>query len=302
MKTQKRPKSIAQKLDAFLVVNIIRLVGQLPLSVAHALGTMLARFSLVFNTRGTRITKKNIALCYPELDEKQARELIKKSVIETGKLATEICLIGQKDSQWTRQKILNIKGVELFKQKIATGKGVILISPHIGNWEIMGLFAADCGNIMCMYQPPKKSYLEKLIIKFRSSNGIELAPTNQRGVVKILKFLKAGGITGILPDQVPARGSGEYTRFFNHDAYTMTFIHGLLQRTESLAIFGFVKRLHNGFEVHFLEPPEALYSDNLAESLAALNLGIQECIQHCPEQYQWEYKRFRSVDDRPNVY
>jgi KDO2-lipid IV(A) lauroyltransferase len=46
--------------------------------------------------------------------------------------------------------------------------------------------------------------------------------------------------------------------------------------------------------VHYLPADEALYSDDVAESLRALNDGVERCLRHCPEQYQWEYKRFRT--------
>ena len=120
----------------------------------------------------------------------------------------------------------------------------------------------------------------------------------------MLRNVKRGGISGILPDQAPSElASGQNSPFMGHDAFTPTLACNMLRRTGALAVFGFAQRVPGGFILHYLPADEAIYDEDTAVSLAAMNRGVEACIQICPEQYQWEYKRFRVRPKQgPGVY
>ncbi len=276
-----------------LVVFGIACVGSLPLSVARGFGALLGWVCWVIQERNSRTTQENLLLCYPDMSGTERRSLAKKSVIETGRLAAEICVIQQRDKAWLDTKITKVIGEDLIRRELAKGKGLILLAPHLGNWEVLSLVLPGYGPMTALYQPPKQAYLEDLIIQSREKTGATLVPTDRRGVVSLLKSIKQGGITAILPDQNPAKGSGEFTPFFGHDAYTMTLVYGLIQRSGCSVIYGFVKRVAKGFEIYYVEAPQGISSEDKTESLEALNKGVEQCISYCPEQYQWEYKRFK---------
>jgi KDO2-lipid IV(A) lauroyltransferase len=280
---------------AQILVCLIKTVGYLPLSAARRFGAALGWCSWLVQVRGAKVTRENIALCFPDLTAEQQLALAKSSVIETGKLAAEVCVIRQRDPQWLQARIKAIHGEALIKEEIAKGKGLILLAPHLGNWEVLGLTLPSYGKMTALYQPPKQAYLEELVKSSRQKTGAELVPTTRRGVVKLLTSLKSGGITAVLPDQNPAHGSGEFSPFFGHLAYTMTMVHGFVNRADCPLIMGFVLRVKDGFEVFFIQADEAIYSKDPAESLAAMNQAVEKCIAHCPEQYQWEYKRFKKI-------
>lgn len=287
-------KSIYKKgVKGRLVVLGIAFIGLLPLSLARGLGALLGRLCWLVQERSSKVTQENLLICYPEMGDDQRRELAKQSVIETGRLAAEICVIQQRSKSWLDKHITKVVGESLIQSEIAKGKGLILLAPHLGNWEVLSLVLPTYGKMTALYQPPKQAYLEELIVNARQKTGATLVPTDRRGVVQLLKSIKEGGITAILPDQNPARGSGEFSLFFGVPAYTMTLVHGLAERSQCAIIFGFVKRVSRGFEIHYLEAPKEIYSEDKSESLGALNRGVENCIAHCPEQYQWEYKRFK---------
>ena len=105
----------------------------------------------------------------------------------------------------------------------------------------------------------------------------------------------AGQIAGILPDQVPTEGvSGENVEFMGNLCFTGTLSSNIIRRTGALAVFGFAQRISDGFQIRYLPASDKIYSEDISESLAALNTGVEKCISYCPEQYQWEYKRFRT--------
>jgi len=282
-------------LKAKLTLVTIHLVGYLPLGLARAIGAFIGWECWLIKERGTRITLENLDICFPEMSTQEKRKLARQSMVETGRLATEICVIRHRSFDWLQSKLLKTEGEALIKSEIARGKGLILLAPHIGNWEVLSLTLPTYGKLTALYQPPKQLYLEELIKNARQKTGATLVPTDRRGIVKLLSSLKSGGITAVLPDQNPGKGHGEFSPFYGEQAYTMTTVHGFAQRSECAIIFGFVKRVKGGFETYFIEAPKNIYSSELALSLEALNQGVEECISYCPAQYQWEYKRFKKT-------
>lgn len=274
---------------------LINIIGRLPLGLARKLGAFIGWACWQVKDKGSKVTLENIAMCYPTKSAQERYQLARASIIETGKLAAEICVIQKHSFEWLKPKLVKVVGEDLIKREIAKGKGLILLAPHIGNWEVLSLTLPTYGQLTALYQPPKQVYLEGLIKNAREKTGATLVPTNRRGIVKLLSSLKSGGITAVLPDQNPGKGHGEFSPFFGHQAYTMTTVHGFSQRSECSIIMGVVKRVSNGFETHFFNAPEGIDSPELDVSLAALNKGVEECIALCPEQYQWEYKRFKNV-------
>ncbi len=277
----------------YCTLALIKLVGALPLSWARAVGAVLGWLAWLVQDRGSLITQRNLTFAYPDMEASERRRLARASMIETGKLATEICVTQQRDIHWLNKRIFKTEGEAYITNELAKGKGIIFLAPHLGNWEVLSLTLPSYGKLTALYQPPKQAYLEPLIKKAREKTGAQLVPTNRKGVALLLRSLRAGGITAVLPDQNPNPGFGEFAPFYGQPAYTMTTVHGFLQRADCAVVMGFVKRVPGGFETYFLPAPEGIYSKNLDESLAALNVGVAECISYCPEQYQWEYKRFK---------
>jgi KDO2-lipid IV(A) lauroyltransferase len=279
-----------------LAVTALRLVGALPLSVARRLGALMGTIAYYGNGRGTRITRENLALCLPHLDAQTRERMTRASLQETGKVATEVCVIWRNNDLPVQGYIRRIQGEELATQPLAEGKGLLILAPHLGNWEVLGLHLASLGKVTNLYQPPKLAGLDEVIRKGREKSGAHLVPTNAKGVAALLKNLKAGGICGILPDQNPNDdSSGDFAPFFGHPAFTMTLVHKLIQRTGCVAVFAFAKRLDDGFELIYRCAPDDIYSDDQQTSLAALNRGVEQLVLEAPEQYQWEYKRFKKV-------
>lgn len=285
------------KFHAYFVIATIKLVGLLPLSFARKLGALLASSSWVFTDRNLRTTLQNLALCYPNMPEDERKQMAKKSVRHTGMLAAEIFVIMRKSQEWINRKVVAVEGEDLLKSELAKGKGLMIMAPHVGNWEFLGQMLLPYGELTVLYQPPKYPYLEPIIKGSRERSGMLTVPTSPKGLVLLLKSLKSGGMTAILPDQNPAWGSGTFVPFFGRPAYTMTMAHGMIRRTESSVLFLVAERVKGGFVVHVRKAPEGIYSENLEESLKALNQGVEECIAICPEQNQWEYKRFNKCPE-----
>ncbi len=280
-----------------LALGFFKLTGCLPLGLLRAIGTGLGWVTFAINGREAQVTRRNLELVYPDIPAEERERFAKQSLIETARTVMEMGLIWQSSQAWLRSKIVAVHGRELLDEKISNGKGVLVVAPHFGNWEVLGRYLGDCGPTTSLYQPPALIEVDPLIREGRERSGATLVPTDRRGVTALLKALKAGHTVGILPDQVPTQGAGEFAPFFGIPTLTMTLCHQLYVRNHSDYILGFAKRVTGGFEIIFAEPDAQIYSDDITTALTGLNKTVEACVAYEPTQYQWEYKRFRRQPD-----
>ena len=272
----------------------LRLSALLPLSMARGLGRFLARLYWPFGGRSRKVTELNIAAAFPDLTPPEQERLARQSIASTAELLAEMGHIWLKPWESVANLIVHVSGVELVTTALAEGRGVILLGPHLGNWEIAGIYSASLGRMISLYQPPKIKGLEAIVQKARQSSGGKMVSTDRRGLATLFRHLKGGGMSALLPDQAPADiNSGQNSLFMGVSCFTGTLTSNMLQRTGAVAVFGYARRVPGGFSMHYEAAEEDIYDADIAVSLAALNRGVERCVRSCVEQYQWEYKRFR---------
>lgn len=285
-----------------LLGSIIRLVSLLPRPISQGLGKLSGKILWLKKSRASFICQRNLDMCLPQLNDSDRKQLARSSMAHSGALLMETPAILLRGKEWVNQSIVEIEGIHIVNRALNKKNGIIFISPHLGNWEILGIYLSQLTNLTCLFQPPKNQYLCGLIKSCREKSGINLAPTNQRGVLQLLKTLRSGDSIGILPDQVPDTGIGICSEFFNQPAKTMTLTSGLLKKTGSSAVMAFALRQAGGFKIVFKEPESLIYSSNLEESVRAMNLSVENCINDAPEQYCWEYQRLRDSEEGVDPY
>lgn len=288
-------KSPASKRGA--IYFLMAVVARMPLGLSRAVGRGLGSLLWYLNSREAKVTKRNLALCFPDMPEDQRRNLAKQSLQQTGVMLMETPAVWMRDMAWLKSKVVAVEGGELLDEALAKGKGMVLIAPHLGNWEVVGLYAATLGPITSLFEPPKNAEVGAIIQHSREKSGANLVPTDRRGVMKLLKAIKAGGISGILPDQVPNDGAGELVEFFGRPAYTMTLLCNLVNKTGCEALLSYAQRVPGGFKLVFEKPCPELYSEDTEVSLRAMNRTVEEAVKSLPAQYQWEYKRFKCFEE-----
>jgi len=291
-------------LKVALIRVLLTLCAYIPLSVTRALGRGLALVYWPFGGRSRKVAERNIALAFPELPAVEQQALAKHSLMATAELMAESGHVWLRSTAHVQSLIVSCEGEEQIREAVASGRGVVVLAPHLGNWEVVGLHVGMLGNLVSLYEPPKLAGLGKMIKKARERSGATLVPTDTRGLARLLKSVKRGNISGILPDQVPADvNAGQNTPFFGVEAFTSTLASKLIRRTGALVVFGFARRVPGGFDIRYRSAEPDIYDDDLAVSLAALNRGVEGCVSHCVEQYQWVYKRFRvRPSNGPGVY
>jgi KDO2-lipid IV(A) lauroyltransferase len=228
------------------------------------------------------------------METKQQQQLIKKSLIETGKTLIEVGPMWL----WNKNKLFNlikkVHGETILEDALRNKKSVILALPHLGNWELLSLYCSSKYSTTTMYQEPKMAQLDSIVKKGRERLGANLVPADNQGVRAMLKALKKNEFVCILPDQEPSSGNGVFAPFFGIQAYSMTLISRLAKKTDAIVIMAYAKRLSAGlgYEIVFTAL-DKINEGSQEDSVAYLNSEIEKCIRQLPEQYQWSYKRFR---------
>jgi KDO2-lipid IV(A) lauroyltransferase len=191
-------------------------------------------------------------------------------------------------------------GLNHVTDALQQGRGMILLSPHLGCWELGAQMMAEHlgpahGSMWVMYRPARKAWLRDLVAGARDRPFLQAAPANQSGVRQLLRSLRQGGYTAVLPDQVPPEGQGLWTTFFGRPVYTMNLLPKLAQQTGAVVLLAWCERHTGGqFTFHVLPPClQALNQPQTTPEQAALlmNQAIERMVLSRPDQYLWGYAR-----------
>lgn len=278
---------------AALLHALMRVIGRLPLRALHAIGAFLGALARRFDNRETRIARRNLELCLPELDP-VAREILLADVLrEAGRTLAETCRLWTRPQSENLGLIREVAGEELLRAALASGHGLIVCAPHLGNWELLNQYLAARTPVSIVYRPARQGFTELLLRRVRQHPGVSQVRAEAAGVRQLFRDLKAGGVLGILPDQQPKQGEGEHALFFGIPALTMTLVSRLLERTRAEVLFAYAERLPDaaGFRIVFLSAPAGMAGSGRG-ALEALNRGVEVCVRCALPQYQWGYKRF----------
>lgn len=290
-------------MKAKFIEFVLRAISFLPVSVQRRSGNWLGNRLFKKAGRDYKVTSRNIEACFPNLSEEARDRLILSSLCATATMAMETPAVWFRGKKWRDRDVLETENQALFDQALSSGQGIILLVPHFGNWELAGQWVADFRSVTAMYQKPKIEALDPVFRKVRDRKGENTTvPATSRGVLGIVNALKSGGMTIVLPDQQPDPSGGVFSPFFGQSALTVTLISRLIKKTRPVVLIAYARRVAKGHVVGFAEPDSEIYSEDQQASVDAMNRSIEQLVSTAPEQYQWEYKRFRRQPDGASFY
>jgi len=282
---------------AKLAITLLRLFAITPRSVREVLAMPAAMLLWISNSRSRKTTQTNLALCFPQLSPAERDRLARARLIDLVKLGMELGPTWLWPVERLLSQITHVEGKHLMDAARAQGRGIVILAPHIGNWELLGLWLDNHYRTTYLYQPLKSPLLDTLIKNARSRHGAQVVPTDKRGVATLLKELKSGAVVGILPDQEPELSGGVFAPFFGVSALTATLAPNLARKTNAVVLAAYVKRTSNGYTLVLEAVDENIMSADEVVAATALNKAVENCVRAAPLQYQWEYKRFKARDD-----
>lgn len=277
-------------------IGFIKFLSWLPLPVVRSLAIAYAYLLYWLPNKSKRVIKINLTTAYTDLSTAQINALVKANLIETSKTFAEIGAMWC----WPQEKLLalvkQVHDQALLDEAFSQNNGVILIAPHIGNWELLVPYLSSKYPSSYLYRPPNISAVEGFMVQGRERFGGKLAPTDTRGVRTLMKALANNHVSMILPDQDPGKAGGVYAPFFERPVRTMTLLSKLKQKTNCEILCGVMKRqpgISGGFELHLFAAPQGLDSEDALQATTVLNQAVEQCVQLATEQYLWSYKRYR---------
>jgi KDO2-lipid IV(A) lauroyltransferase len=273
-----------------VVLGLARLLAALPLSVLHRLGAIVGRAVYLISPRYRHYLSTNLrAAGFAEPAH------LRQAIAEAGKGLLELPAVWLRPHAMVAGWVSQVSGWNLVEAALARGRGIIFLTPHLGCFEITAQYyayrAPANAPITVLYRSPKKRAVEPLMMLGRQRPNLRLASADLKGVRILLRALKNGEAIGILPDQAPGVGEGEWAEFFGRPAYTMT-LAGRLAGSGAQVILAYAERLPRGrgFHLHLESMPEPLAGESPTR---ALNRALEGLIRQCPVQYGWGYNRYK---------
>ncbi len=237
------------------------------------------------------------------------------AVADAGRMVMELPRLWLRSPEQAIADPVRWDGVELLEGLLAQGRGLILLTPHMGSFEVSAqAYAERFGArqpITVLYRPARQAWLRELEETARARPRLATAPANLAGVRRMIRALRRGETVGLLPDQVPPEGMGVWAPFFGRPAYTMTLAARLAQQTGAAMAVLWTERLPHGggYLVHAMalaEPLPARRADAVGEQGAedaaaalAINHSMEAVIRMKPSQYLWGYHRYKMPRQGP---
>lgn len=275
-----------------LLFFLIR-ISPLPLLYVFAWGLGWLFYALGVKQR--RIGEVNLGLCFPEWSAQRRHRLCRRNMVETVKNLLESVKLWGSGQAETLALVRQVSGLSLLEQARDQGQGVILLIPHLGNWEMVNLYCSAKFPVTGLYRPQKSRSLDQIMRAGRVKFGCNALPADNSGVRGLLRALKQNHVVIILPDQNPGRGTGIFAPFFGVTTNSPVLPARLAQKTGAAVVFGYAERLPHGrgFHVHFCLGNADLAQPDLLAATAGMNADLERFVRLLPEQYWWGYARFR---------
>jgi len=274
---------------------LLRLSALLPIGVQMWLGRQIGYLSYALMPRRMNIIKTNIRLCFPELNQVQQKELVKKSIAATGMAVFEIG-ISWWGSPQTIRKLHKVEGLEHLDNALKKGKGVIILASHFTTLEIAGTFLTQhIKNVHVVYKRAHNALFEHFIQKKRTKNGAILI--NHTKVREIIRCLKKGDIAWYSPDQDFGEKDSVFAPFMGVPTCTLVSTQRLSQLTGAAVVPFYVERPSSSDELytfHFSPAIENYPTSDPVKDATTINAAIEKQIRISPEQYLWAHRRFKS--------
>jgi KDO2-lipid IV(A) lauroyltransferase len=297
-----------------VISTFFRLTARLPLGFLHRIGAAAGWLAFRLSPGYRRRFRDQAAQAGVDW------QAVEPAIGQSGCMLAELPWLWARPHDSRLGELVSWEGAERIDAALAAGRGLVILTPHLGSFEIIGqAYAERWGHrqpMTAMYRPPRKAWLRELVAHARNRPGLQTAPATLVGVRQMIRALRSGGTIGLLPDQVPPEGMGVWVPFFGRPAYTMTLAARLLQQTGAACLMVSAERLGGtrGYRLRVELPAEPMPGTDampmagvdaqaLAEAGArVVNREMERMIRRLPGQYLWGYHRYkgpRPADSTP---
>jgi len=268
------------------------------LATGRVLGALLRHLPISF----VRTARRNIELCFPELDAPAREKLLDEHFKSLGMALMEVPL-----AWWITPaqlaRIVRIEGAENLHAAIARGQGVILLTAHFTSLELAGRTLLAIAPVKFLYRPTKNEVLAYALNRFRTGYGGRPIPKDD--IRAFIGALKKNECVWYAPDQSYRKKGAEMVPLFGIPAATNTLTSRLARMTGAAVLPYFLQRLPGaqGYLATIHPPLENFPSDCSVSDTERFNRMIEAQVRIAPEQYLWIHRRFKGLTaDYPDYY
>jgi KDO2-lipid IV(A) lauroyltransferase len=296
-----RFKKIQHHLEKWIVEALIATARIVPLTALRRFGAGLGWFA--FRIVGIRrdIVLANLHASLPDCDDREVHDIAQRSYMNWGRSTMEFAA----QRHLSKENILDmvtLDGIESFDEALDCGRGAVLITAHLGNWELLAAAVAQCGYPVHVTDTDHSNpIVHRIIDELRERHQVKLISPRQP-VRYLLKLLESNQFVAYLPDQ-DARGSGVFVEFFGRPAWTLRAPAVFAMRRGCPVVTGFLVR--EGNDNHRAIFGRALWPDrNLKGEEAVVELTqritriIEDMVRQYPEQYFWVHRRWKTQPEK----
>ncbi|HSW92739.1 MAG TPA: LpxL/LpxP family Kdo(2)-lipid IV(A) lauroyl/palmitoleoyl acyltransferase [Gammaproteobacteria bacterium] len=278
---------------AWLGIGILWLITRLPIRCRLMLGKCIGRMIYAFPGKLKHITETNINLCFPELSI-EARKKLAKDNFESLGIGVIEAAMGWWLPDDKLKHLFKVHGLEYVEQALARGKGIILLGPHFMCLEMVGRLLSTHYSFAVMYRPHKKRLIAFIQERFRQKHYMQIIPRNR--IRELIRALNNNVAIWYAYDVDGGRKSSVFAPFFGVPTASLTSVSRLVKMSDAAIVpISFYRRDDNfNYDVVLYPPIENVPTGDLEKDATILNKALERAIREKPEQYVWQYKRFKT--------
>lgn len=285
-------KPLRYVVEAFFTLLIYAVLRAMPLSVASAFGGRVAQ-KIGPLSKVHQVAVYNLSTMMPELSETERRNILHDMWNHLGRIFGEYPHLPRKEMV---RRLSVAKGMEHFERARQSGRPVLFISGHIGNWELLPVIANHLGmSLHLLYRPANNPVVDWLIGLLRKPYSKGLYAKGSKGARAVIKAMQKGESVAMLVDQ--KTNDAIAVPFFGHNAMTTTAVAQFVIKYNPIVLPTYCVRKEGArFEIHVDPPMEFdLAGENKADHLTIMttvNTRIEQWIRTNPSQWFWVHKRW----------
>ncbi len=301
-----RIKALKRLLRYALLSVVLHPLRMWPLRSGLRAGELYGELAWMLAPGLRRRTLRNLAAAFPDWPEPRRVRTARAVFRWVGRTGCEFLHLGGPDQAGLLARI-RVEGGDFWTEAVSAGRGVVLVTGHLGNWELLGAWVATLGQpFAVLYHPFEEERLDRLVRSRRERAGVSGIPA-ERAARPVLRILRRGGVIGILTDRVP-RGPAVACRFFGMECRTTAGPAWFAVRSgAALLPVSLIREPGGGFRLRFerplrpqrLRPEEIRHGEREREEavVAALTRRLtwilEEQIREAPEQWPWFHHRWK---------
>lgn len=276
----------------WLALGALRVVVLMPYPVQASIGRRIGRVALRLASRRRRIAERNLAMCFPDLDQDQRHRLLVGHFESVGMTLIEMALCWwASDSRL--HPLYRIEGLEHLREALDRGKGVIMLTGHFTSLDLGGRFLTMQAPVTAMYRRNENPLFDRALRLGRERSAQQAIPKQDiRGMVRALRQNHA---IWYAPDQSHRRRHSAVVPFFSIPAATNTATSALARMSGAQVVPFYSVRLPGdaGYRLVIEAPLKDFPSADAAADAARINRWLEQRIREAPEQYLWIHRRFK---------